>query len=224
MFHPDTQTIALKEQWLADNRCGLALDIDETLSCTNELFFEKLIERFGAPDNLSFEEATAKYYLTHQVPHWQTDEAKQFLIEIRRDANLNLTSKTTPDSVESVRKIQKYIDCLCYVTARPESMRESTTKWLAQNGFPDLPIIMRPESIDDAHISIWKGPTLEFLYPVITGIIDDNPAFSATISPEYQGTLFLYNKHPLPKTHIKTIICPTWPDVVTAVQKYVTHS
>ena len=35
----------------AENKCGLALDIDETLSATNVYWFTKLQELFGNPES-----------------------------------------------------------------------------------------------------------------------------------------------------------------------------
>ena len=215
MFTPTEQTILLKEHWLSENKRGIALDIDETLARTNELFFRVLFERFGNPENISVEDAILKYKTSHEVPYWQTPEVQAFLGEIRRDAKFNLGTKPIQGAKEAIQEISKHTECLCYITARTESLREATEQWLELYGFPKIPVIMRPNDIDDAHMTIWKGPTLEYLYPAILGIIDDNPSFTHTVSKDYKGVLFLYDRKTTPQTHIETFVCPAWSDVIT---------
>ncbi len=222
MFNPDEATKKLKEKLLSEKRIGIALDIDDTLAATNEIFFKVLYEKFGNPENLSVEEGLNKYSITHNVPYWQTDEVKKFMVDVRRSTDINISIPPTKDSVSAIKEISKEIECLCYLTARPESLRKLTEEWLRKNNFPDIPVIMRPDEIDDAHITIWKGPILEYLYPSVIGIIDDNPGFAKTVSPEYKGTLFLYNNKKIPDIHIKTLPGKTWSDVINNIKNHVT--
>ena len=49
MFTVSDDVISLKENFRLHNIHGIALDIDETLSLTNEIFFKTLLNKFGDP-------------------------------------------------------------------------------------------------------------------------------------------------------------------------------
>ena len=216
----DQSVIDLKQDLAARGVRGLALDIDETLSRTNTIYFERLFKKFGNPENLSVNDAITKYRTTHGVPYWQTDEVKAHLTDLRRDHDMHTEIAMIEGASDAICEISKHIPCVCYITARTESVRKPTQEWLDANGFPNIPLIMRPDSVDDAHIQTWKGPVLEYLYPEVVGILDDNSAVAAALSPEYKGVLFLYDSETVPDIHVRTIACPTWDAAIAAVQTY----
>jgi hypothetical protein len=221
MFNISEDAISLKKDFEIHNTHGIALDIDETLSSTNRTFFETLLNKFGDPEELGIDKMLSKYKISHDVSYWQLEEVQEYLKFMRRDNEIQLSISPIPGSKEAVEEIAKHIKCICYITARPETARTATEEWLKKHGFPIAPIIMRPHEVDDKHIQTWKGNVLEYMYPNVTGIIDDNHSFAKNVSPDYKGVLFYYGSEEKPDIHIKTIVCPTWHDVVKKVKEYV---
>ena len=221
MFKINEDVVSLKKNFELHDIHGIALDIDETLSFTNGSFFEALINKFGDPEELGISGMLSKYKISHDVPYWQVEEVQEYLKFMRRDDETQLSISPISGAMEAVEEIAKHVKCVCYVTARPESARKATEIWLKKHGFPNIPLIMRPHDVDDKHMTIWKGSVLEYLYPNVSGIIDDNPNFVQNISSNYKGVLFLYNSTEKPDIHIETIVCPTWHDVTKEVKEYV---
>lgn len=54
----------LKQKLISENRKGIALDIDETLSWTIGYWVEKMQELFGNPENLTVRQLIEKYRYT----------------------------------------------------------------------------------------------------------------------------------------------------------------
>ena len=220
MFKINKEALGLKKDFFLNNIHGIALDIDETLSSTNRTFFEAVLNKFGDPEKLGLDGMLLKYKISHDVPYWQVEEVQEYLKFIRRDDETQFSISPIPGAKEAVEEIAKHIHCVCYITARPETVRVATEKWLKKHGFPSAPLVMRPHEVDDKHIQTWKGVVLEYLYPNVMGIIDDNHSFSKTLSPEYNGILFYYGSKEKPDIHMQTIVCPTWHDVIKEVKKY----
>jgi hypothetical protein len=62
-----------------EDKPGIALDIDDTLSNTTRYFIKRLQEKFGNPENLSVEEIIEKYEIMPNISYWQTPEIRQWL-------------------------------------------------------------------------------------------------------------------------------------------------
>ena len=197
---------------------GLALDIDETLSWTISYWVEKLQDKFGNPENLSVQEITEKYRFTQNVPYWQTKEALDWMEKARKSNEIQEILPLIEGSNKVVDKINKIIPIAAYVTIRSESVIPGTRKWLNKHGFPDAPVIAKPELISIEKGSKWKAQALKYLYPQIIGIIDDNPSIIDYLGEDYKGYVFLYDNIDHPKISRAIIPCKTWEDVYIKVR------
>lgn len=208
----------VQKQLLSRNIQGLALDIDETLSLTINYLIEGLQKNFGNPENLSISEVIEKYRFTHNVPYWQTKDALDWLDKARKSNKLQENLPLIENSNKLVEKISKIIPISAYITIRSESVIPGTKIWLKKHGFPDVPVIAKPDKLPIEEGSKWKAQVLLSLYPNVVGIIDDNPSIIEFLPSEYKGYIFLYNNldHPLSGKNI--IPCFTWNDVLTKVK------
>lgn len=198
---------------------GLALDIDETLSDTNIFWFTKLSELFGSPEGLSPREIAAKYRYSQNVPYWQTGEALAWMEAARHGNEIQTILPLIEDALHTVEAIHRIVPIVAYVTARPESVREGTLTWLRTHGFPEAPLIMKPQDIPTDEGVRWKAAILTEQYPHIMGIVDDHPGLVEALPPLYAGTVFLYNFNSPVVTNLSVVVCPLWSDVYAAVQQ-----
>lgn len=200
---------------------GIAIDIDETLAATNRFWIAALMERFVNPDNLTHDEIVTRYRYTQKVPFWQTPEALSWMEEARISDALQEAIPLIENSNHVVEKLQQVTSIAGYLTARPECVRSGTKKWLAKHGFPEAPLVMRPDHLSTESASTWKGQFLASLYPRVWGIIDDNPSILAQLPKGYKGTIFLYD-HPeeLDSHGIHVVHVRTWDDVLPAVSAH----
>lgn len=174
---------------------GIAVDIDETLSWTIGHWVERMMNKFGNPENLSLKEIIEKYRYTNNVPYWQSQEALDWMAA---NINSNDVQKELPlieDSNVCLAKINDIIPIAAYITVRPETVLAGTKHWLDKHNFPVAPIICRPPEIEHGDGNKWKAGVLKDLYPQIVGIIDDNPKLLTFLSEDYQGKVFLYDHH-----------------------------
>ena len=118
-----------------------------------------------------------------------------------------------PGALEGIEGLSSVAEVVAYITARPVSTVEGTRAWLKTNGFPDLPILARPPSVPKAEANKWKGAALKLLYPLISGIVDDNKGLLDGCGADYKGTVFLLGHG---QATAPGIACPSWPSVVTA--------
>ena len=210
----------IKNHLKAKKQKGLALDIDETLSWTLGYWVEQLQIRFGNPENFSIEEIITKYRYTQNIPYWQTKEALAWMEEARNTDKLHEKFPLIKDSNLIVKKINKIIPIVVYLTTRPQSVIQGTRKWLKKHSFPQVDIIAKPNNIPFEENNEWKAEVLEFLYPEIIGIIDDNPELVDRLSSEYQGTVYLYNSVASQRQDISVIPCKTWEDVLSQIKNF----
>ncbi len=182
-------------------RQALAWDIDGTLAVGEAYWHQLLCERFGNPAGLTFEEALAKYRYLQLVPQWNNPEAHAFMHELATSAETHLNLPVMPGALEAVKKIhtQKYVTG-CYLTARLETMEECSAAWGKNNGFPHAPVFARPADVAVTDSARWKAEVLEFLYPEIVGIVDNDRHLPRHFDPGYQGRLWIIhsteNPHP----------------------------
>jgi NADH:ubiquinone oxidoreductase subunit D len=62
-----------------ENKRGLAVDIDETLSNTIAYWLEKLQKKFSNPDNLIVKEMVEKYRYTQNIPYYQNSKVLEWI-------------------------------------------------------------------------------------------------------------------------------------------------
>lgn len=199
---------------------GLALDIDDTLSVTALTWAEKMIPIFGNPDNLTATEIIALYRYTHLAPFWKTPEVDLWLREQTYNEEAYRELPLIENSHHVIQKIQEHIPLSCYLTLRPEKLKQETTLWLQRHGFPNLPILCRPNDLPWELSHQWKAQQLQELFPTVQGIIDDNPSIIQHLPGDYAGTIFLYDHLEYDhSTNLNIIPCKTWDHVYETIKK-----
>lgn len=215
----DKEIVTLKKRLKDANTQGLALDIDETLSFTIGYMIERLIEGLGNPENLTVEEIIKKYKHTDKIPYWQNEKAKQILERIRNSNEIQENLPLIKNSGNMVNKIDKIIPILAYITVRPKIIYEGTKVWLEKNNFPKAVVVTKPDRVSRTDGNRWKAKVLEYLYPEVLGIVDDNPELSKHLSKNYKGTVFLYNNIEILNKDIRVIPCKDWKTVWLNIEK-----
>lgn len=211
------EIVALKKRLKSLGIRGLALDIDETLSFTIGYMIEELIKKKGNPENLTAVEIAKKYKHTDKIPYWQDKESKQILDNIIKTNETQKGFSLTENSNLVVNKVNKIIPISAYITVRPKTIFEGTKFWLKKHDFPKASIITKPKSILRQDGNKWKAKVLEYLYPEIQGIVDDNPGLIDCLGKKYKGIVFLYNNETKRKD-IKTVECQNWEDVLKKIK------
>ena len=212
------EIVALKKRLKKNGVKGLALDIDETLSFTIGYMVGELIKKFGNPENLTAEEIARKYKHTKRIPYWQDDEPRKLVWEILKSDELQKTMPLVENS-GLADKLKSVIPVSAYITARPKIVLSGTMVWLKKHNFPKATVITRTSGVFKESGNQWKARVLEYLYPEIQGIVDDNPGLVKHLSKKYKGTVFLYDNTETDRKDIKVIPCEKWENVLTAVKK-----
>ena len=125
--------------------------------------------------------------------------------------------------MEAVAQLARQTPLAAYVTARWESNIPALRSWMGRNGFPDLPIIARPEA-ETANHSRWKASLLNAAYPMITGIVDDNTELPSQLGPGYRGKAYIFGGLRNPNPPSFAVSCPTWADVTNSVRAQVSQA
>lgn len=201
---------------------GLALDIDDTLSYTSHRLIRQMQVLFGNPENLTVKEIIKKYHLTDHVPYWQTEEVMSYHKKIADCDDLHRDFPVIENAQRMVNKINKSVNISCYLTLRRQNVVSGTARWLKKHGFPDKPIICRPNNMEYEEGHAWKAKVL-LNNPNILGLIDDNEKIIKHLPDDYPGVLFLIRrKEYTHKTKIKIIPCKNWFVVLKEVKKNIT--
>lgn len=219
MIVKNKEIVALKKRLQKDKIHGLALDIDETLSFTIGHMVEKLMEGLGNPENLTIEEIVKKYKHTDKISYWQGEKAEEILENIRNSNEIQGNLPLIDNSGDTVDKINKIIPIMAYITVRPKIILKGTKLWLQKNNFPEASVITKPNKILRKDGNEWKAKVLEYLYPEILGIVDDNPDLAKYLSKNYKGTVFLYNNTEILNKNIRVISCKDWNTVLQNIEK-----
>lgn len=209
----------LKQDLIAKNIHGLALDIDETLSHTFETWAGEMLGLFGNPEDLDAKGIVAKYRISKNVPYWQSPEAMAWKKDKIYDNEFQKEIRVIQDALAVVPKIHEIIPIVAYITARPETILSGTQHWLRKHNFPQAPILTLPHPAPAVSSDQWKAQALAQLYPHVSGIVDDNTAIIDYLPSDYPGKIFLYKHTNHPRQDIKIIPCPTWRDVHEAVKR-----
>jgi hypothetical protein len=213
------ELIALKRKLRENKIQGLALDIDETLSFTIGGLVDGLAKQFGNPENLTVEEMVKKYKHTDKIPYWQSKECDLLIDKILTDEKIQKDLPLIKNADSLANKVNKIIPIVSYITIRPRIIFEATKHWLRKNNFPKAPVILKPRNIDRKIGTKWKAKVLEYLYPEVLGIVDDNPSLVKNLSKSYKGTIFLYDHTETDRKDIKVIPCNDWDQVLVEVKK-----
>ncbi len=198
---------------------GIAVDIDETLSNTLYHLVERILNKFGNPENLTVSQLIKKYRYTYNVPYWQNEKVFNW---IQKTVSVNKLQEELPlikNSNLYVNKINKIIPINAYITVRPEKVLRGTRNWLNANNFPKAKIICRPLSVARKDGDEWKAKILKELYPEIIGLIDDNPSILKFLGKKYKGIVFLYNN--IDNLNFSNAIaCKNWNSVYKETKNY----
>lgn len=197
---------------------GLALDIDDTLSATKESLFEELSHKLDNPENLTGIEMAKKYRHTDNVPYWETDRIEDLVRNIHNAPEFHENLPLIGNSNKIVQEINKTIPVVAYITVRSTAILKGTKKWLGKNNFPKLPIITRSKNISRIDGNKWKAKVLEYLYPQVVGIVDDNPGLTKFFSKNYKGTVYLYDNKEAERKDINVIPCENWKVVAEKIK------
>jgi hypothetical protein len=215
----DKKLVAFKRKLKLVGLKGLALDIDETLSFTIGYLIGKLSDNFGNPENLSVREIYLKYRHTSNVPYWQGEEVEKFVGKINNSNEIQKNLPLIENSNKIVQKINKIIPIVAYITARPGTVLDGTRFWLKKHGFPKAEIITKPKNIPRKKGNEWKAKVLEYLYPEIVGIVDDNPGLTDFFATNYKGVVYLYDNTEAERKDINIIPCKDWETVVKKIKQ-----
>jgi len=215
-----TEVFQLKQALKKKNFRGLALDIDETLSDTILHWIAILQKKYGNPEDLTPQQVITKYRYTQNVPYWQTDEAFKFMQELREDNELQKNLGIFKQADKYVAEINKVVPIVAYITLRPEKVVPGTQHWLDKHHFPKAPIIAMPSYVQYSEGNSWKAEVMEYLYPEVQGIIDDNHKIIKALSKDYRGKIYLYDNPKRFRTKLKLINCRDWPAVITNLKKF----
>lgn len=208
-----------KDKLIQKGVSGLTVDIDETLSWTIGAWVKQLQLKFGNPENLSVEEIIAKYRYSYNVPYWQTPEAFTWMEEQRNSNEFQETLPVIEGAHDALWEVSGIVPILAYLTIRPESVLKGTRNWLQRHNFPKAEVLLRPAKITHGEGNQWKAKTLEYLYPEVTGIIDDNPSLPDLLSERYLGKIYLYDNNHYQRQNIRVAACKTWGDILTQVKQ-----
>lgn len=204
---------------LSELKPGLAVDIDETLSWTIYSLASELIAKFGSPENLTVEEIISKYRYTWNVPDWQTLEIQEWTRSRLYDNEFQRNLPIISGADIYLKKVHEIVPVFAYLTARPCSVLDGTIDWLNKSGFPDAPVVTRPDTVDRYMGNKWKAGMLEALFPKLIGLIDDNDGIVKYLGDDYPCPIFLFDHKDVPKSRLDLIACPEWGDVYREVRK-----
>lgn len=210
------QAVELKNKLRKSKIKGIALDIDQTLSATFLQWVKHLLEKFNK-EGLTTEEMLSKYRYFREVSYWNEGEAYELAGEMLNSVDFQLTIPLVENSNHEVEKINKFMPVVVYLTARPQHLTEVTKKWLSKHAFPKAEVITRPAEIETGYS--WKAELLDYLYPQVLGIVDDDPELVPYLKPDYKGTVYLYNWEQPIDTRQRVVACKDWQHVHELIAK-----
>lgn len=213
----DKKVVELKRKLKKIGIRGLALDIDDTLAGTLLVVVQKLNEKIKNPEGLTVEEIIKKYRHTNNIPYWQSKEASEIIQSVTFVDGAQKDLPLIENSKEIVQKINKIIPIVAYVTVRPPGVINGTKHWLKKHNFPNAPVIFKPRGVGKRNGNQWKAKVLEYLYPEIIGIVDDNDGLQKFFSKKYEGTVFLYGGKENRKD-INVVERKDWEDVIKKIK------
>lgn len=206
----------LQQTLKANQRYGLALDIDDTLAQAAQYLLEQIHLDLKLPMDKPIEELF-KEYGKYTGEFWNRADVNRWFNNVRHLKTENLP--LMPDAHEMVQRINAIVPIRAYITARRQDHYAWTQAWLDQHNFPKAPLICQPnnEKYDNSHA--WKARVLEDLYPNIVGIVDDNELLAHELSSDYPGTHYLYGYKECARDNIDVVCCQDWDNVYQEIRK-----
>lgn len=198
---------------------GLALDVDDTLAETLTFVIGRLIKEFGSPEKLSAVEIKNKYFHTNKIPYWQDGAAKKVIEDVILVDESQKELPLIENANKIVQEINKIIPIVAYITVRPTNVIDGTRFWLKKHGFPEATIVAKPKNIDRNTGNKWKAKVLEYLYPEVVGIVDDNGGLQSFFSKSYKGVIYLYGGEKTRREDINIVECVDWEIVAKKVKE-----
>ena len=189
------------------------------LSWTVNYLVGELAKLYGNPQNLSVEELRERF-LANDFPFWKLEEVRNWGQQALESEEMTEAYSIIEGSNKAVEKINHVISVVGYLTLRQTSVRNATKRWLKKHGFPDEPVITRPDDLKLEKGMKWKADTLAYLYPQVIGLIDDTLDILNYLPGSYEGTIFLYGQTDYPKSDLNIIPCKTWDDVYKKVVEH----
>jgi hypothetical protein len=173
---------------------------------------QMMMDQFGNPEELSVEEMLQKYRFVEAVPHWHDLPGVTEWIEHHRTSNeFQLKIPLIERADEILKKIDREIEpIVAYITARPELIRSSTKQWLDLYQLPPAALIMNPVIGTYQQNHSWKAGVLDYLYPEVTGIVEDNGNIIEYLSESYQGHLYLIGGATCTREGLNVYECADW--------------
>jgi hypothetical protein len=177
---------------LRGSRCGIILDIDETLLNPLPLYHRGV----NAEMNLTLtvqeiEEAGGLDGVFKNHPRYQ--EFKLFADRCRGDDIFNSDVPLIEGAIAGINKLQEIPGLVigAYLTTRPTCVTQVTVSDLMVKGFPVAPVLARPEGIIRESTIEWKLSVLGGLNNSYSGnivMIDDSLALAKAIREANQGS------------------------------------
>ncbi len=213
------EVIDFKKYLITNNITGIALDIDNTLSSTNQDWFDFMVKKVGNPENLSYDQFSKKYHILDNAPYYQTQEAKKIIYDLTFSPKSYSELTVLDNSSHFVNKLNEIVPVVAYITMRPQSINIATQDWLDKHDFPKAKLIARVNSLDYYLAMDWKKEVLEELHPNIVGIVDDSQGIADRMSSNYKGSIYLYNYDKENyRTDINIHSCANWQSVLDKIK------
>ena len=210
----------VKEKLISLGRTGLVCDIDDCICETQIYMARELISKYGCPENLSAEEVIFKYKTMRNIPYWKDKEAIDFEKEIYNDPEKRIKIGPIKGSREALIKLDEKIPIRGYLTGRPRYLEQMTNIWIDRERMPNkgVGVILGPNDDELDKLGItrdsFKPRLLEYLYPEVSGLIEDYLEIAKLVKPEYKGKIYLLG-HEEGINQDNIIPCKDWNNLIS---------
>ncbi len=206
---------------MSSQEAGICCDVDDTISGTNLYWAQFALENFGNPESISAQELVKRYRYVRNVPYFGADVTK-WVEEHIQSNSAKLDLPVIPRAVESLEQICRDVPLKAYLSGRPEKVLSGTSEWLKLNRFPESKIILQPS---DSLLSSWgvqggtewKARLLDFLYPHINTVIDDDETIPEFLKGDFQGRVYLFSHNDSRFKDPRVICCADWEAVLQQI-------
>lgn len=221
---PDITVTELLKQLKKNKIYGIALDIDDTLSYSDNhwaLQMGKKLQLFKPHEQEAYLSDFRKRAKSAKgITEWNSAYAQKTLQDFIHSHKFHQDIPLIENANHMVNKINEIVPIVAYITARPNSVIKTTQKWLSKHDFVPAPVITRLNNQPHKVRNIWKAKVLTKLYPYVTGIIDDQPKLKLELkSLKYQGQMFLYDNGQNHQEYKNHVHYKTWTQLLKAIKQ-----